>query len=333
MGYLIVPKLFSGEYPVTIDFPKNIYPSQQFDLNLNHQDLGFILKKMDSNGWVLQNLQDNQLISSKYKDSEQDVASNKEVDDFTKTLSQITNTPLPEEKKTTLIEKTTDHRMEMPVDSVQTSLITEEQKLDSTKVIVQNISSLADTIQVSSVNEVKIERSDVSLFFSTTDSSGQSLIYIVGQSDALDTVVVFIPAENNSIIASPVNVTVKEVVVEEKAAALTTVDAVAGNTEKNIPVNKCDKVAGEKDFLQLRKKMASQDKEKDMLLQAEKAFQSKCFSTQQVRNLSGLFLEEDKKLDFLLMSRTKLTDSENFGSLISLLAEDSNIKKFIEIIQ
>jgi hypothetical protein len=304
MGYLIIPKLFAGEFPITIDFPKSIITSQQFDISINHQDLGFILKNIESNGWVLQNLQTSALISAKNNNTTQQLPAKNDSDDFTKTLSQITNTPLSDEKKNST-EKTTLQPTTEPVDSVQAS----------------------------TVNDVKKERSDISLIFSTTDSSGQSLIYSVSQLDATDTVVVFIPAENEPLKAIPIKDTVKETIDVQVSTESNVVDTPAVNTEIITNAAKCDKIAGEKDFLQLRKKMASQDKEKDMLSQAEKAFQSKCFSTQQVRNLSGLFLEEDMKMGFLIMSRTKLTDPENFGSLISLLSEEASIIKFKELIQ
>lgn len=333
MGYLIIPKLVSGDYPITIDFPKNIYPSQQFDVHLDHQDLGFVLKNVDSNAWVLQHLQSNRRIDSKFKDTEQNFASKMESDDFTKTLSQITNTPMPEDKKIIALNITKEQENTQLLDTVQSHGVLEENSITSKKSTVQTSAQLIDTVQASEDIGVRKERSDISLIFSTIDTSGQSLIYAVSQLGIIDTVVAFIPADNEPTLSAIITNTKTEVNITDSSSALTIKDTLASRAEKNTIAFQCNKVAEEKDFLLLRKKMASQQHEADMLLQAKKAFQSKCFSTQQVRNLSGLFLEEDKKLEFLIMSRTKIIDFENFDSLISLLSDESNIIKFKEVIQ
>lgn len=317
MGYVIVPKLFGGDYSITIDFPKNIFSTQQFDIIINQQDLGFVLKNMDSKGWVLQNLQTAELIAAKNNKSDLDKPSINETDDFSKTLSQITNTPLPKENK------------QMPDTSVE--LANFVVKNDS----IQDKSKFGHTTATSTFG--------ISLVLSSLDTAGRSLIYAVRQSGVTDTVVIFIPVVNtisDSIIAKtetadirPIQIstdTTNRISIDEKQSEPIVSDALTVKNEKLIPSIKCFKIAEDKDFMQLRKKMAAQDKEDGMIVQAEKAFKSKCFTTTQVRNLAGLFLEDKNRLQFLLSSRSYLSDPENFGSLESLLSEQANISRFKE---
>ncbi len=304
MGYLIIPKLFAGEYPITIDFPKNIITSQQFDISINHQDLGFVLKNIELNGWVLQNLQTSALISAKNNNTTQQLLAKNDSDDFTKTLSQISNTPLPEEKKI---------NTEIPVE--------------------KNDFPVIDSVQVVGTPVDNNVRSDISLIFSSADTIGRSLIYSISQSGFTDTVMLFIPFEKEILATSSTIDSVQVSTERVESSDSINSDTLSAKTEKTNTVIQCTKTAEDKDFLQLRKKMASQDNENDMILQAEKTFKSRCFSTQQVRNLAGLFLEDNNRLNFLLMSRLRLTDPENFGSLVSLLSEESNILKFKEVVQ
>ena len=52
----------------------------------------------------------------------------------------------------------------------------------------------------------------------------------------------------------------------------------------------CKSFANDGDFLRLRKKMASENNNDDMIRIAKKVFRTRCFSTEQIKNLSFLFL-------------------------------------------
>ena len=57
-GYVILPKLQEGKVPVTIGFPKNESPEQQFVLRLNgSRDYGYLLKNVDDKEYALYDLQ------------------------------------------------------------------------------------------------------------------------------------------------------------------------------------------------------------------------------------------------------------------------------------
>src|SRR5687768_7952843 len=63
-GYLIIPKLDDGNYPVQLGFPRNIYPEQQFQVRINKKDRGFQLKRAANRSWELVNLQNQEVIAN-----------------------------------------------------------------------------------------------------------------------------------------------------------------------------------------------------------------------------------------------------------------------------
>jgi len=56
-GYIILSELPAGTLPITIGFPKNEAPEQQFRIRLAKRDQGFLLKHMDDKTYALYNLQ------------------------------------------------------------------------------------------------------------------------------------------------------------------------------------------------------------------------------------------------------------------------------------
>jgi hypothetical protein len=90
----------------------------------------------------------------------------------------------------------------------------------------------------------------------------------------------------------------------------------------------CKSLASDDDFLKLRKKMAAEDKDDDMLAAAKKAFKAKCFTTEQVKNLSVLFLKDEGKYKFFDMTYPFVSDSYNFGTLEGQLTDNYFITRF-----
>jgi len=77
----------------------------------------------------------------------------------------------------------------------------------------------------------------------------------------------------------------------------------------------CLSIASENDFLKLRKKMAAQRTEEGMISESKKVFKSKCFTTEQVKNLGNLFLNEAGKFQFYETAYPFNSDQDNFASL------------------
>lgn len=90
----------------------------------------------------------------------------------------------------------------------------------------------------------------------------------------------------------------------------------------------CKSFATDDDFLKLRKKMAAENSDDEMLNAAKKIFKTKCFTTDHVKNLSVLFLTDEGKYKFYDLAYPFVSDSYNFISLESQLKEAYYIERF-----
>ena len=86
--------------------------------------------------------------------------------------------------------------------------------------------------------------------------------------------------------------------------------------------------ASETDMLQLRRKMAAETTEEDMVDVARKEFRRKKYAVAQIRHLAALFLKEEGRYAFLDAAYGNVTDKEQFSSLEDLLKETYYINRF-----
>ncbi|MEO8820396.1 MAG: DUF4476 domain-containing protein [Ginsengibacter sp.] len=84
----------------------------------------------------------------------------------------------------------------------------------------------------------------------------------------------------------------------------------------------CKAFADNEDFLRLRKKMAAENSKEEMIKVAKRFFRSKCYSTEQIKNLSYLFLTDEGKYMFFDAAYAFTSDSDQYSILISQLKDD-----------
>jgi hypothetical protein len=90
----------------------------------------------------------------------------------------------------------------------------------------------------------------------------------------------------------------------------------------------CKAFATDGDFLKLRKKMAAENNNDDMIRIAKKVFRTRCFSTEQIKNLSFLFLTDEGKYMFFDAAYPFTSDSDQYNSLKSQLSDEYYINRF-----
>jgi hypothetical protein len=95
----------------------------------------------------------------------------------------------------------------------------------------------------------------------------------------------------------------------------------------------CKHVASDDDYLKLRKKMASESDVDHMIELARKSFRKSCFTSDQVRSLSFLFLQEDGRYKFIEEAYPFVSDSGNFKQLQSLFSSVYFINRFKALVQ
>jgi hypothetical protein len=102
---------------------------------------------------------------------------------------------------------------------------------------------------------------------------------------------------------------------------------------KNKTGTKQCEVADNNDFLKLRRKMAARTNDDGMIDESKKYFKSRCFTTEQIKNLSSMFLSNAGKYHFFDAAFEYVADKENFSSLQSELKDEYYSNRFKAILQ
>jgi hypothetical protein len=95
----------------------------------------------------------------------------------------------------------------------------------------------------------------------------------------------------------------------------------------------CRVYATEDDFLKLRKKMAAENNDDNMIKVAKKVFKIKCFTTQHVKDLGNLFLKDEGKYNFFDAAYPYVSDSNVFYTLQNQFSDEYYLKRFKAMIR
>lgn len=324
-GYLIAPKLEQGQLSFTLGFPKNAWPSSSYSLEIESKDLGFQLKKVDELTWALYNIQTSDLLSPVEVNKVSNQIIETSTDEFTNILAEVSNTPSVKQKK---INTENNSSTSANIDS--SSIAKDNITIDSN---VNEIIGVRVPVQTKPVvikekkekkSKIRLEPSNVKQDFSFLDSTGRSLTYTIKEGDTEDHVVVFISYEKPLVFPKAEPDSIMPVAIEQIITP--------ENTQTQVQqVIRCSASAEEKDFIKLRRKMTQEDNEENMIEVAKKAYKDKCYSTDQVRYLAVLFINEDNRLAFIRMSVNYISDLSLFGTLQQLFNTEKNINSFKEI--
>jgi len=408
-GYVILPSLSDGGYNLTIGFPKKEFPEATFSVNVENNNLGYLVKHFDDKGMQLFNLETLALIDGTQKtDSARLIVANqpKDSDPFSKMLANVV--------KDSSILQNHSVQAETPknlsLDSSITAKTPAAPNIDTAS--VQN-----NVIAASSVNTDTLAHSSsvssISKILSNQDSSGLQMLYADNTSDQIDTVEVFIPAKkvlhvtDNEIVTNNNNAASRsdsDQLTSSPAATnsptepkgfILRKDSLASNkdssanavqvfvigpekgdktsenqkkgeekldevqyqpeqsnqqkknrevgqsqvillpkvvTESNVNSD-CKAFASNGDFLRLRKKMAAESNSEEMIKVAKKYFRNKCFSTDQVKDLSYLFLTDEGKYNFFDAAYAHTSDSDQYQILESQLKDEYYVNRFKAMIR
>jgi hypothetical protein len=290
-GYVIIPKLQDGSYAFGIGFPKKEWPEQNVTVRIDKKDEGYVLKNFGDKGWGLFNIQTLNVIMAGAKGTQAAITKPPVSNDgFSNTLSNVVNDPGILQKEATKEETT-------PVAAE------EKTKASITKVA------------------------------STKNADGTQVVYVDVINGKPDTVKVLIPAKD---ITEPANYPVAGTtpVVTEKPVSVAVTEKPKEETVQSAPAKKiminsdCKNFASADDFMKLRKKMIGENSEDDMVTVARKVFKTRCFTTEQVKNLGVLFLKDEGKYKLFDAAYPFVSDSGNFSTLKALLTDEYYINRF-----
>jgi hypothetical protein len=211
-------------------------------------------------------------------------------------------------------------------------------KMDSTNTTLALIRDTINAVDVKST-EVEYKRSTVVRRSESSTTQGFGLTFIDYMTESSDTVHILIP--NPKSIFNTTNDPKPET--EAKLKTIAGIEATAQidsvphtttdfQTDTVASIAKdtsfCNQTATDRDFRNLRKEMAALDTDEEMINTAVQTFKEKCYTTEQVKNLSTLFLTAQWKYQFFEAAQKYIADAENFAALESEIKEEYYVNRF-----
>ncbi|MEI7470722.1 MAG: hypothetical protein WCJ85_00590 [Chitinophagaceae bacterium] len=358
-GYLIIPKLSDGNYNLAIGFPKNEWPEQLVSCSIDKKDLGFNLKNFGEKGWGLFNLQSLELVMATNSSNANNAKKEIVEDPFNSMLSNAVNDPSIKEKpmasptitqeKSVLVDK---NPIEMPVENSKEIPVPAKNKIfriiynsnqEGTELVYVDLNEgMADTIRILIPAELKSEV--IALSPTNPDSltktppipaveqkTNEPALAISKEAPAQNSRFIDMVMPNPNATVAPVKMDSTQI--QNNAVLPITPLEISSTVSTSstiliIPNSDCKNFAKEEDFLKLRKKMAAANNEDDMIIAAKKIFKTKCFTTDQIKNLSVLFLKDKGRYDFFDAAYPFVSDTALFPSLESQLTDPYFINRF-----
>jgi hypothetical protein len=351
-GYLIFSKLKDGAVSFLMGFPKSDEAEQKFEYTIDKTDKGFVIKKFPGKGWGLYDLQNSAIT---YATSQQTTVPDVQVNN--QQNQQTANDPFAN-----MLSKVTQDS------TVKNVVVKKEEKIvaDTPKQIVQQVVKVDTPKQEKKPEPVVVPVQTEPVWVAPAKSlinklkgyetkEGSDIIYEVRNENGItDTIRLFIPApsvkqvkeelvvlkpeikkdtipqiiEEKKETPPPPQVTAEKPVIKESAPVAEEKKAEV----KSIPNSNCSAEAKEDDLIRLRRKMAAQTRDEGMVNEAKKVFKSKCFSTEQLKNLSVLFLTDEWRYRFYDAALPYVTDFSNFKNLTETIQDEYYKKRFLALL-
>ncbi len=360
-GYAIIPKLQKGDYQFEIGFPKNEYPVENIPVTVNG-DAGYALKNFGSKGWGLFDMQTMTTLTAGNKNT--NVAESNNDNGFINVLAEASGAPeLKTPAKSTTAPATT---------STTTAQVTKTKKPEPevVKTPEEPIAIDASRNGITKIS-TKLEKAGRSATYISFENSKLDTIdifipYASNKKTEEIKAEAIAPAQKEVVLAEPVKQQAQTKPAKETTTApvqnadsrFLDIEMQNPNTPASAQVNTnvstpkppttlapivessgipsfnsdCKAIATNDDFLKIRKKMAGEADADGMLKEARKLFKNKCYSTEQIKNLSVLFLSERGKYDFFDEAYRYVHDPQQYPVLQSELTEDYYIKRFQALI-
>jgi hypothetical protein len=226
--------------------------------------------------------------------------------------------------------------------ALQDSAIAQKQIVK--EVIPEKISENKDTAQsMNSNNDVALLRSVIKRKLKKTNKDGIEMIYVDDNGDTKDTIRILIPSDKkkNEEIKTTEPVVSAPTIQQDDKPKENKAEYKISEQEKEIikEANKevlkpaminsdCKNFATDENFLKIRKKMVAENNDEDMIRAARKIFKTKCFTTEQIKNLSALFLKDEGKYMFFDAAYPFVSDSEMYSTLENQLSDNYYITRF-----
>ena len=345
-GYVIIPQLKDGEYAFAIGFAKNEFPEQPFKISIN-KNVGLSLKSFGEKGWGLFNIQSLSITMAgevRQLNAVKELPVQKEEALISFDVKPAQVIIKIEDSAVTSIN-INDNAPAKKVEDINPVIVSAEEKSNDQVAIVNTPSEPKQ----GSSKKSKAKSKNVQKVLENNTTEGVALTFTDLTGKMIDTINILIPSSNPA--ESNVEVKTSSTDNQKEAILINTTGSNSANgvlkgldsevekssvdngnpAVKNVtisPSNTCTSPATEDDYSKLRKKMAKETNDEDMLKEAKKFYKVKCFSTMQIKNLSTLFLSDEGRLLFFQNSYEFVSDPENYSVLNKEFIDPVVINRF-----
>lgn len=337
-GYMIIPRLMPGNHQIQLQWQQNPSLVLNFDIPVSDQDAGYNLSKGENGNWQLTGLSNELVIAATMPSNSQSstVAQTTQIQNITNpSTNNNQSSAAATSTTTTAVKPLTASAAE--ANSVNTN--------NSGAVSTTTDATIKKQVMPKPVTHAT-NNSNVAKTFERMSAEGLDQIYVVQGVNKPDTVAVFIPlkqapkAEVKPAEVPAIPQMPKEVVTTvatNKIDSSSNLNATNNNQNTNNPnidntvqrnnAQTCQPATKE-DFNSTRIAMASSNTDAAMIDAAKKAFEKKCYTVEQIKNLGVLFLSQQNRLQFFIAARPHLVDAANFGSLVNEFIDPNVINQF-----
>jgi hypothetical protein len=303
------------------------------------------------------------------KDTVKDVVTNADVS-ITKPDNVIISDSSKYIAKEIIPEKPMEKKQVNTSDSVDTTRDVWISKLDKTETAkTEEINEPKDSAQnINPNSNVVVLRSVIKRKLKKSNKDGIEMMYVDEYGEIKDTIRVFIPSDKKKqndeekiteqVVTTPVTQSENQPITQPEKQPFTQPenkqnisdkpDNKISSSEKEVtkptvkePVfitspminSDCKNFATDDDFLKMRKKMVAENNDEDMVKVAKKIFKTRCFTTEQIKNLSVLFLKDEGKYMFFDAAYPFASDTDQYYILEKQLSDAYYITRFKAMIR
>jgi hypothetical protein len=315
-GYLLISKLQTGNYNFVVGFPKNEWKQQNFSVDVNEADAGYALKNFGDEGWGLYNFQNMKVVmNDKIKEG--------------KNLEKMLAAKVPN----TAVIETPEKITEIKETPKVVQVIEEKYAPINTTSVAENSTKVVAQISNTSIKKIDTQRQKegLQIRYKIDDGTTNEIVSILIENTTIETPKTDLTEKANSSKEKFLDIELQNpnapISVNEKPKNEVEKIVVPSPTQ-NIFSNDCKEQANADDFATIRKKILAADSEPAMVAAADKYFKLKCYSVEQIKSLTALFLSNKGRYTFLDAAYLYTTDAENFASLEALLTDEYYVKRF-----
>ena len=316
-GFIILSKLNAKEIEFIIGFPNNLFPEVAFKVNTLVKDRGFYLKQIEGKGWVLLDRSNSELISGGMVQAKTIISTSSSSSGFAELLAEATGDK-------TLVDRS--------------SLIS----VSAAKPVAANVKSKpTSSVAKGQTNPKQVNKPAglgiIRSYIQSDDNSALRIAYFEkGAKENWDTIYVEIEKRLDKTASQPLMKmdlnSNPEMSLQNQDKEIVNPVAVS-NLNTNLAADCVNPIALPKDIRELQRRISRSSSFEEQIAIAVKSISEKCYTTKQIKELGGSFLDEQNRLTFYTRARKWVVDPALYSELEKSFLQESSVKAFREMME